>query len=58
MTRKRKLQDEEGIILENESQKKEFLDKCEETVSKVFKERQAEEIKAFNKQKDFVLRWT
>lgn len=40
------------------NKRKEFLDECEKTVSKVFKDMQTEETKAYNKQKGFVIRWT
>ncbi len=53
----RSLQSEKGTILKNESKKREFLDRCEADVSKVFEKRQAEETRAYNKQKDFVIRW-
>lgn len=57
MSKNRKLQDEEGIILEDENKKREFLDRCEAAVSKVFEKRQLEEAEAYNKYKGFVIRW-
>ncbi len=53
----RKLQDEEGVILTDEDKKREFLDRCEATASKLFEKRRIEENKAYHKHKNFVIRW-
>jgi hypothetical protein len=41
----------------SDRERAEFLEKYDKAVSKAFKKRQAEEIKAYDKHKGFVIRW-